>query len=102
MTQKNDEKLYKIGQAASLLGLKTYVLRFWEGEFPQLEPVRTSTGQRLYTQEHIELLGRIQQLLHEEGMTIEGARKALEEGGKNDILKEIYSELLEIKNMLTK
>ena len=41
------EKLYRIGEAADLLELKTYVLRFWESEFPQLQPVRTAKGQRL-------------------------------------------------------
>ena len=47
------EKLYRIGEAAELLELKTYVLRFWETEFPQLTPLRTDKGQRLYSEEHI-------------------------------------------------
>ncbi|XPV77136.1 MAG: MerR family transcriptional regulator [Desulfovibrio sp.] len=100
MTQKNDQKLYKIGQAASLLELKTSVLRHWESEFEQLDPVRTKTGQRLYTEDHLDLLRRIQQLLHKEGMTTEGARKCLEEGHKDDVLREVYSELLTIKELL--
>ena len=62
------EKLYRIGEAATLLDLKTYVLRFWESEFPQLQPVRTAKGQRLYTEETIALLRRIRYLLHEKGM----------------------------------
>ena len=74
------EKLYRIGEAATLLDLKTYVLRFWESEFPQLQPVRTAKGQRLYTEETIALLRRIRYLLHEKGMTIDGARRVLEEG----------------------
>ena len=64
------EKTYRIGEAAELLNLKTHVLRFWETEFPQLAP--------LYTDRHLALLRRIQQLLHEQGMTIEGARRVLE------------------------
>ena len=64
------EKLYRIGEAADLLDLKTYVLRFWESEFPQLQPVRTAKGQRLYSEETIALLRRIRDLLHEKGMTI--------------------------------
>ncbi|MCR5814086.1 MAG: MerR family transcriptional regulator [Desulfovibrio sp.] len=71
------EKMYRIGEAAELLNLKTYVLRFWETEFPQLAPLRTDHGQRLYSEEHITLLRRIKQLLHEQGMTIDGARRVL-------------------------
>lgn len=74
------EKLYRIGEAADLLELKTYVLRFWESEFPQLQPVRTAKGQRLYSEETIALLRRIRYLLHEKGMTIDGARRVLTEG----------------------
>ncbi len=74
---------YKIGEAAALLNLKTYVLRFWETEFPQIAPLRTEKGQRLYTDEHVALLRRIRFLLHERGLTIEGARKVLAEEGVN-------------------
>lgn len=71
-------KTYKIGEAAVLLELKTYVLRFWETEFPQLVPLRTDKGQRLYTEDSLALLRRIKSLLHEQGMTIEGARRVLD------------------------
>jgi DNA-binding transcriptional MerR regulator len=71
-------KTYRIGEAAEILRLKSYVLRFWETEFPQLVPLRTEKGQRLYTEEHVALLRRIQTLLHDQGMTIEGARRVLE------------------------
>ncbi|MCL1985956.1 MAG: MerR family transcriptional regulator [Betaproteobacteria bacterium] len=70
-------KTYRIGEASEILKLKSYVLRFWESEFPQLVPLRTEKGQRLYTEEHVALLQRIQILLHEKGMTIEGARRIL-------------------------
>ena len=73
-----NQKTYRIGEAAELLDLKTHVLRFWESEFPQLAPLRTEKGQRLYTESHLALLRRIRQLLHEQGMTIEGARRVLE------------------------
>jgi len=71
-------KTYRIGEVAEMLNLKSYVLRFWESEFPQLVPSRTEKGQRLYTAEHVALLRRIQSLLHAQGMTIEGARRILE------------------------
>lgn len=70
---------YKIGEAANLLNLKTYVLRFWETEFPDVVPLRTEKGQRLYTLEHLALLERIRYLLHDRGLTIGGARRILAE-----------------------
>lgn len=70
---------YKIGEAAALLNLKSYVLRFWETEFPDIAPLRTEKGQRLYTTEHLALLQRIRYLLHDRGLTIGGARKVLAE-----------------------
>jgi DNA-binding transcriptional MerR regulator len=76
-------KTYRIGEVAKTLKLESYVLRFWESEFPQLVPLRTGKGQRLYTEEHVNLLRQIQTLLHEKGMTIEGARRILEQEESN-------------------
>jgi DNA-binding transcriptional MerR regulator len=93
------EQTYKIGEAAALLNLKSYVLRFWESEFPQLNPLRTESGQRLYSAKDIELLRRICNLLHDRGLTIEGAKKVLsevqlgDEGLSSDILTEGYTDL---------
>ena len=70
-------RVYRIGEAARALNLQTSVLRFWEGEFPALQPVRTPKGQRLYSESYMELLRKIRSLLHEQGMTIEGARRVL-------------------------
>ncbi|MBD5553677.1 MAG: MerR family transcriptional regulator [Desulfovibrio sp.] len=72
-----EAKCYRIGEVAEMLSLKTHVLRFWETEFSQLMPLRTESGQRLYTEAHIDILRRIQRLLHEQGMTIEGAKRVL-------------------------
>ena len=58
------------------------MLRFWETEFPQLAPIRTDKGQRLYSEENLALLRRIKHLLHEQGLTIEGARRVLASGQK--------------------
>ena len=71
------EQLYRIGDAARLLDLKPYVLRYWETEFSQIRPVRSGKGQRRYTESDMATLRRIKYLLHEQGMTIEGARKVL-------------------------
>jgi DNA-binding transcriptional MerR regulator len=73
------QKTYRIGEAATKLNLKSYVLRFWETEFPQIAPVRTEKGQRLYTESDLAVLGRIRYLLHERGLTIDGARRLLRE-----------------------
>lgn len=71
-------RTYRIGEAARLLKLEGYVLRFWETEFEQLRPLRTPKGQRLYSDADLVVLRRIRTLLHEQGMTIEGARRVLE------------------------
>ena len=96
------EKTYRIGEAAELLNLKTHVLRFWETEFPQLDPLRTDKGQRLYTETHLALLRRIQQLLHEQGMTIEGARRVLEGSAVPDpaFMQMLKRELTAVRRLL--
>jgi DNA-binding transcriptional MerR regulator len=72
------EKLYfRIGEVARLCRLPAYVLRFWETEFPQLRPVKSSTGQRMYRHKDVESVLRIKKLLYEEGFTIAGARQQL-------------------------
>jgi DNA-binding transcriptional MerR regulator len=72
------EKLYfRIGEVADLCHLPAYVLRFWETEFPQLRPVKSSTGQRMYRRKDVESLLKIKRLLYEEGFTIAGARQQL-------------------------
>jgi len=74
-------KTYKIGQAATLLAVKPFVLRFWETEFKDvLVPVRTPSGQRAYSEANVELVREIKRLLYDEGLTIEGARKRLLQG----------------------
>lgn len=70
---------YRIGEAARLLQLKSYVLRFWESEFPQIAPKRTASGQRLYSEDDIAVLRCIQHLLHNQGMTLDGAKRVLEQ-----------------------
>ena len=72
------EKLYfRIGEVSRLCRLPAYVLRFWETEFPQLKPIKSSTGQRMYRRRDLENIIRIRQLLYDEGYTIAGARQQL-------------------------
>lgn len=72
-----DKLYFRIGEVSSLCKLPAYVLRFWETEFPQLKPVKSSTGQRMYRRKDVETLLRIKTLLYEEGFTIAGARQQL-------------------------
>ena len=69
---------YRIGEACKQLDIQPYVLRYWETEFPVLSPRKSKAGQRVYSEEELQLIQRIKQLLYEEGFTIAGAKKKLE------------------------
>jgi len=79
-----DKLYFRIGEVATLCRLPAYVLRFWETEFPQLKPVKSSTGQRMYRKRDVENVVRIKQLLYEQGFTISGARQQLRSETKSD------------------
>jgi len=79
-----DKLYFRIGEVATLCRLPAYVLRFWESEFPQLRPVKSSTGQRMYRKRDVESVVRIKKLLYEDGFTIAGARVQLREETKSD------------------
>jgi DNA-binding transcriptional MerR regulator len=70
-----DKSLFRIGEVSRLTATKTFVLRYWESEFPNLQPVKSPSGHRLYRREDIETVFEIKRLLYEEGFTIAGARK---------------------------
>jgi DNA-binding transcriptional MerR regulator len=74
-----DRLYFKIGDVARICSLETYVLRFWESQFPQLKPNKSGTGQRLYRRRDVEMVLEIKRLVHDEGYTIPGARQALEQ-----------------------
>ncbi len=108
-----ENRHYKIGEIARKLGVETSVLRYWENEFPQLHPRRTSSGQRLYSEQDLQTAKLIYSLLYREKMTIAGARKRLEDPNpvlntdlqtqtdKNDeLLPEIIAELNRIRLLL--
>jgi DNA-binding transcriptional MerR regulator len=79
-----DKLYFRIGEVANLCRLPAYVLRFWESEFPQLKPVKSSTGQRMYRRRDVESVLHIKQLLYEQGFTIVGARQQLRSEAKTD------------------
>src|SRR5882757_1109953 len=74
-----EERLYRIGEVARLSELKPFVLRYWETEFPMLEPVKSPSGHRMYRQEDVDMVFKIKRLLYDEGFTIAGARRHLRE-----------------------
>src|SRR5437660_11000358 len=79
-----DKLYFRIGEVSRLCRLPAYVLRFWESEFPQLKPVKSSTGQRMYRRKDVDAVLRIKKLLYEEGFTIAGARQQLRSEAKPD------------------
>src|ERR1019366_9041223 len=72
-----DKNLFRIGEVSRLTSTKPFVLRFWETEFPMLQPVKSPKGHRLYRREDIETVFVIKRLLYDEGFTIAGARRHL-------------------------
>ncbi len=82
-----DKMGFKIGDVADLLGIKQYVLRYWESEFEILRPKKASNNQRMYTRKDVENAFLIRKLLHRDRFSIEGARNALKEL-KNFVRKE--------------
>ena len=121
-TQEIPDKLYfRIGEVAKLCDVPAYVLRFWEGEFPQLKPNKGGTGQRLYRRRDVETAMRVKALLYDEGFTIPGARQALkaeargakepqlglgiaDDGASIDVqkLKNLQKELRDLYTLLSK
>jgi DNA-binding transcriptional MerR regulator len=111
-----DKLFFRIGEVSNLTRTKTYVLRYWETEFPMLKPSKSRTGHRLYRRQDVETVFEIKRLLYEEGFTIDGARKHLagemngsEETGNSvrssmigQQLKSVRRELLGILTILSR
>lgn len=85
---------FRIGDVAKIVGVKPFVIRFWEGEFPFVAPDKASSGQRVYRRPQIEALILVKHLLHIERYSIEGAKKKLTELRKQAKLKEAMLELV--------
>jgi DNA-binding transcriptional MerR regulator len=79
-----EARFYRIGEVSKLTALKPFVLRYWETEFPMLEPVKSPSGHRLYRQQDVDLVLKIKRLLYDEGFTIAGARRFLRESGNGE------------------
>jgi len=109
-----DRLYFKIGEVSEITGVEPHVLRYWEGEFKEIRPQRAGSKQRLFRKVDVETILRIKQLLHDEGFTIAGAKKALVKGKggsketkpdfrqDRDFVKGIKDELVALKELLEK
>jgi len=106
-----DKLFFKIGEVAKIVSLRPSVLRYWETEFQDLKPVKSRTGQRLYSKKELTLIFEIKKLLYAEKHTIDGARKKLNSKRKSveielspekirTVINEVRDDLLKIRNSL--
>jgi DNA-binding transcriptional MerR regulator len=105
-----DKLFFKIGEVAQIVGVRPHVLRYWESEFAALRPLKTRGAHRVYRRRDVELAVLVRRLLHQEGLTIAGAKKRLRESGKDrvasppdpSVVREVNSraELLAVRDEL--
>jgi DNA-binding transcriptional MerR regulator len=79
----NGKSLYRIGEVSRITDTKPFVLRYWETEFPTLQPVKSPKGHRLYRRKDVDTVLLIKRLLYDEGFTIAGARRHLRDAGES-------------------
>jgi len=77
-----DKLFFRIGEVAELTGVPPYVLRYWESEFKLLRPRKNHAGQRVYRKHDVQMVLRIKSLLYEDRLTLEGAKKRLQQEGR--------------------
>ena len=77
---KAPDAMRTIGEVSNALGIRQHVLRYWEEQFPMLRPLKRSGGRRYYRPEDVQLVARIDRLVHREGYTLRGARLAIAGG----------------------
>ncbi len=107
-TDKELKLYYSIGEVAQMFGVNESLLRFWEKEFPQLNPKKAGRNIRQYRKEDIETVKLIYHLVKERGMTLPGARQRLKDNKNNTLrnfeiverLKSIREELVSMRNAL--
>jgi DNA-binding transcriptional MerR regulator len=107
-----EKESYRVGEVSHIVEVDPYVLRYWEKMFPQLNPQKDETGQRIYTQSDIDTVLQIKKLLYEERYTIAGAKKKMleEDEGRvvqtsnqvQSVLRSVRDTLQEISDILSK
>lgn len=103
LRQQPHKLFYRIGEVSRLTGLEPYILRYWETEFPLINPGKSKKGQRLYQRSDIDAILLVKQLLYKDGYTIAGAKKRLQgnKGGtRADAIEAVKKELKEILDIL--
>jgi DNA-binding transcriptional MerR regulator len=101
-----DKLYFKIGEVARLVGVKPYVLRYWETEFSVVRPGKTRSKHRLYRRKDVETLLEIRRLLYAERYTIEGAKRRLRDTARlsteaqSATLARVRDELVELHRLL--
>jgi DNA-binding transcriptional MerR regulator len=110
-----DKLFFRIGEVARIASLRPSILRYWESEFSELKPLKSSKGQRLYSRREVDVVLDIKRLLYSEKLTIKGARRALanreknktgveDEGPSNEellsLITEVKNDLLKIRDLL--
>ena len=89
---KAPDAMRTIGEVSAAFGIKPHVLRYWEQQFPLLQPLKRSGGRRLYRPEDIALVQRIDRLVNQQGYTLKGANKALTHRGKEAEVSPVESQ----------
>ena len=105
-----NKRYFTIGEVSNICDLKTHVLRYWEQEFPQLDPIKRRGNRRYYQQKDLILVLEIKDLLQNQGYTIEGAKAKINNpetiknssNTKNQIVNQLKKDLEELQDLLNK
>ncbi len=99
-TEVPDRLYFRIGEVSTITGVPSYVLRYWESEFPSLQPRKSGGGQRLYRKRDVIFLLEIKKLLYQERYTVAGARRRLMEREDRARRNEMRATLQRLKSGL--
>ena len=107
-----EKRYFRIGEVSAITGIEPYVLRYWETEFPKINPARSRSGQRLYKRHDIETILQIKDLLYQKRFTIAGAKRYLQQHWRKPevaaadrqllTLEQLRAELLAIRDLLSR
>lgn len=102
-----DKRYFTIGEVGDLCGVKPHVLRYWEQEFRELQPMKRRGNRRFYQYKDVMIIRQIRKLLYENGFTIEGARAQLMDNAE-EVVKSVQADavlkavIAELENVLQK
>lgn len=100
-SEEIQKKYFSIGEVAELLDVNPSLIRFWESEFPQIAPRKNKKGNRVFTQEDIEILKQIYFLVKVKKFTLEGAREKLKTSSKDiEFEARTRETLIKVRNLL--